>query len=247
MDKFQTGEHQIRQIDRYHMEKKPGAGIHPAARLFVVVVFLICVMSCPAGRLDILCGLAVFPVVTALWEEISLWQAICHFRVVLVFLVFVGLFNPWQAMIGILVKGIWAVCATWLLMSMLGIRGICAAMRWFHLPSILVTTVGLIYRYSTLWMREMQQMSQAYALRAPGKRGIAFRHWGSFLGLLLLRSVDRSREVYQAMLLRGYDPEHQMAIPAEKPEGTRSLAYVAIWSVVLLAVRILFLHAAWVG
>ena len=93
----------------------------------------------------------------------------------------------------------------------------------------------------------MQQMSQAYALRAPGKRGIAFRHWGSFMGLLLLRSVDRSREVYQAMLLRGYDPEHQMDIPAEKPEGIRSLAYVAIWSVVLLAVRILFLHAAWVG
>ena len=42
----------------------------------------------------------------------------------------------------------------------------------------------------------------AYALRAPGEKGIHFRAWGSLLGQLLLRSVDRAQLVYESMLLR---------------------------------------------
>ncbi|MBQ1407612.1 MAG: hypothetical protein IIY88_05715 [Eubacterium sp.] len=47
-------------------------------------------------------------------------------------------------------------------------------------------------------------MSEAYHLRAPGQKGIHFSAWGSFLGQLLLRSMDRAQELYSSMLLRGY-------------------------------------------
>ena len=47
-------------------------------------------------------------------------------------------------------------------------------------------------------------MTDAYHLRAPGQKGIHVSAWGSFLGQLLLRSMDRAQELYSSMLLRGY-------------------------------------------
>ena len=47
-------------------------------------------------------------------------------------------------------------------------------------------------------------MTEAYHLRAPGQKGIHISAWGSFLGQLLLRSMDRAQELYSSMLLRGY-------------------------------------------
>ena len=47
-------------------------------------------------------------------------------------------------------------------------------------------------------------MTDAYHLRAPGQKGIHISAWGSFLGQLLLRSMDRAQELYSSMLLRGF-------------------------------------------
>ena len=50
-------------------------------------------------------------------------------------------------------------------------------------------------------------MAQAYSLRAPGQKGIHISAWGSFLGQLLLRSMDRAQELYSSMELRGFRGE----------------------------------------
>ena len=47
-------------------------------------------------------------------------------------------------------------------------------------------------------------MTDAYHLRAPGQKGIHISAWGSFLGQLLLRSMDRAQELFSSMMLRGY-------------------------------------------
>ena len=54
-------------------------------------------------------------------------------------------------------------------------------------------------------------MSEAYSLRAPGQKGIHISAWGSFLGQLLLRSMDRAEALYQSMLLRGFRGEYYYA------------------------------------
>jgi len=51
---------------------------------------------------------------------------------------------------------------------------------------------------------ELAVMTDAYHLRAPGQKGIHISAWGSFLGQLLLRSMDRAQELYSSMILRGY-------------------------------------------
>ena len=57
-------------------------------------------------------------------------------------------------------------------------------------------------------------MTEAYRLRAPGQKGLHISAWGSFLGQLLLRSVDRGEELYGSMVLRGFRGEfHYAQVP----------------------------------
>ena len=63
-------------------------------------------------------------------------------------------------------------------------------------------------------------MTEAYKLRAPGQKGIHISAWGSFLGQLLLRSMDRAQELFGSMLLRGFQGEFFYAdVPPCKPSG----------------------------
>lgn len=80
-------------------------------------------------------------------------------------------------------------------------------------------------------------MSQAYALRAPGQKGINLKAWGSFAGLLLIRSIDRAQTVYESMQLRGFTGEFNDL----KNVKFRSadFLYLIFWCVILVAIRVL--------
>ena len=54
-------------------------------------------------------------------------------------------------------------------------------------------------------VEEALTMIQAYQLKNPQSKGIAFKDMGSFVGSLLVRSFERSNEVYSAMKCRGFD------------------------------------------
>ena len=79
------------------------------------------------------------------------------------------------------------------------------------MPDILVTLLLLTYRYIGVMLEEVVIMSEAYSLRAPGQKGIHISAWGSFLGQLLLRSMDRAEGLYHSMLLRGFRGEYYYA------------------------------------
>ena len=67
-------------------------------------------------------------------------------------------------------------------------------------------------------------MATAYRLRAPGQKGVHISAWGSFLGQLLLRSMDRAQQLYGSMLLRGYSGEFFYC----KPEKARARDYLFV-------------------
>ena len=62
----------------------------------------------------------------------------------------------------------------------------------------------MIYRYIFVLLDEVKKITLAYSLRAPGQKGIHFKVWGSLVGNLFLRTMDRSTDVYEAMCLRGF-------------------------------------------
>ena len=100
---------------------------------------------------------------------------------------------------------------------------------------MMVTLLLLTYRYAAVLAEEANVMTQAYSLRAPGQKGIHYSAWGSFLGQLLLRSMDRAEELYSSMLLRGYHGEFYYA--QERRSSLRDVLYAALWCALFAAAR----------
>lgn len=110
-------------------------------------------------------------------------------------------------MVTLMLKGVFSVLASYILIATTSIEKICYAMRLVHVPKIMVTQIMLTYRYIVLFLNEVDRITSAYALRAPNQKGIHFKVWGSLTGQLLLRSTDRATIVYESMTLRGYNGE----------------------------------------
>ena len=100
---------------------------------------------------------------------------------------------------------------------------------------MLVTLLLLTYRYAAVLAEEANVMTQAYSLRAPGQKGIHYKAWGSFLGQLLLRSMDRAEELYASMLLRGYRGEFHYA--GTRESKGKDFLYAALWCAFFAAAR----------
>ena len=84
-------------------------------------------------------------------------------------------------------------------------------------------------------------MTTAYHLRAPGQKGIHYSAWGSFLGQIFLRTVDRAQEVYDSMLLRGF--EGSFSHITLRKGNSRDLAFCAITLALLFFLRFVPLAA----
>ena len=139
--------------------------------------------------------------------------------------------------ISLICKGIFTLSAVSMLLYVIGLNGLCRALRTLGLPGGAVTVLLLTWRYLIVLLKEVSRMWQAYTLRAPGQRGIRVEAWGSFAGMLLLRSMDRAGAVYQSMLLRGFDGG-VISDGQENVHTGRSILYVVFWLGGLVFLRI---------
>lgn len=148
----------------------------------------------------------------------------------------IGISGGVLSMLSLMVKGILTVLASYLLIVTTTIDKICYAMRMLHIPRAIVTQIMLIYRYVTVLLRETGRVIQAYELRSPGQKGIRIDAWGSLVGMLLLRSMDRADDVYASMCLRGFHGE----FPAGAKIRMRGsdLVFLAVWAALFVLFRI---------
>lgn len=107
-------------------------------------------------------------------------------------------------MLTLMMKGVFCLMASFLLVATTSIEEICRALRRLHFPKMLTSLLLLTFRYISVLLEEVAIMTEAYHLRAPGQKGIHISAWGSFLGQLLLRSMDRAEALYESMELRGF-------------------------------------------
>ena len=222
MNKMQNALRELAEMDELAARASPIHALHPTAKLLATVAFIIVTLSYDKYDLSGLAPMVLWPV---LLFQISGIEVRCCFhklRVVLPLVMAVGLFNPIFdrtvvlrlgglsitggviSMITLMLKGVFCLSASFLLIATTPIDQLCAALRQLHVPKVLVTLLLLTYRYVGVMTEELAIMTEAYLLRAPGQKGIHLSAWGSFLGQLLLRSMDRAQELYASMLLRGY-------------------------------------------
>lgn len=229
--------------------------IHPLPKLLVSLLFILLTVSFGIYELSGLLKMGIYLIVLFVLGDISIKLLLKRMKVVLLLVCLVGIANPFfdretvflfgeaavtKGMISavtLMLKGIYAVSASYLLMVTTSMEDICYALRKLHVPKLFVTLLMLVYRYIILFLKEIERMTDAYALRAPGQKGIHYKVWGTFVGQLLLRSMDRAQTVYDSMMLRGYNGEFYLR--CKKKAGSSDYLYGVIWSVALACIRVL--------
>jgi cobalt/nickel transport system permease protein len=126
-------------------------------------------------------------------------------------------FSGLERFLSITLKSWISVQAAILLASTTTFPDILAGMRALHLPRLFVAIVGLMWRYLFVIVDEVLRMLRARQSRSGELLGSQNRPGGAVLwrarvtgamaGSLLLRSIERSDRIYNAMLSRGYDGE----------------------------------------
>jgi cobalt/nickel transport system permease protein len=126
------------------------------------------------------------------------------------------------------------------------------AMRALHVPQLLVSIFGLMWRYLFVLVDEATRLMRARLARSgqsdiPGTRSGGNISWrakvtGGMAGSLLLRAFERSDRIYMAMVSRGYDGEvRTLPLPDIRPAQW----VILIASLSLLGVLLGFAYLLW--
>lgn len=253
MNKMQKAIHELSEMDELAARSSPVHALHPAAKLITTIIYILITLSFDKYDFGGLVPMVLWPILLFQISGIEVKTCFYKLRIVLPLVMAVGLFNPFFdrsvllrlgslaisggviSMLTLMLKGVFCLMASFLLMATTPIDNLCAALRQLHLPKMIVTLLLLTYRYVGVMTEELAVMTDAYHLRAPGQKGIHISAWGSFLGQLLLRSMDRAQELYSSMLLRGY---HQHFHYADiKSFCTRDALYIFLCTAFFLLLR----------
>ena len=205
MNKMETALHELSQMDELAAQASPIHRLHPAAKLLTTILYIVLTVSFPKYALSGLIPMVLWPVLLFQISAIPVRTCFYKLRIVLPLVMAVGLFNPFfdrapllslgaltvsggvVSMVTLMLKGLFCLMASFLLMATTPIDSLCSALRKLHVPGLIVTLLLLTYRYVGVMTEELAIMTDAYLLRAPGQKGIHISAWGSFLGQLLLR------------------------------------------------------------
>lgn len=228
--------------------------VHPLAKIIVTITYIGIVVSYEKYHVTGLVMMFLYPVMLFIISEVPFWESIKKLRIVLPVCLLLGIANPffdqrYAIEIGsivittgmlsgltLIIKAIMAVFASYLLIATTGIEKICYALRKSHFPDILVTQILLTYRYITVLLEEADHILMAYALRAPGQKGIHYKVWGTLVGQLFLRSIERADKIYESMLMRGFTGNFDY-LPVKK-FGNKDAFYLVLWIVFFLFLRV---------
>ncbi len=247
MAKINSAAAELREMDDLAALSSPIHRLHPLSKLITTIAYIFFTVSFPKYDLSGLAVMALYPMLLFALSGIPVGECFRKLGIVLPLVCAVGLFNPLFdrtplltlgtlpvsggviSMVTLMLKGVFCLMASFLLAATTSMDALCAALRRLHVPPLIVTMLLLTYRYIGVMMEELAVMNVAYHLRAPGQKGVHYRAWGSFLGQLLLRSMDRAEELYASMQLRGFAGEFWYA------EGKRA----GVWDVLYSAAALL--------
>ena len=255
MSKLNSTIYEINCINDLANQDKWMNKLHPLVKLILTITYISFVVSFHKYNLSGIIGMTIYPIVLFITGDISFKDSLRRLRVVLPLVCFVGIFNPLFdkevliylngfdisggviSMITLMLKGILTVLAAYILIVTTTIEKICYAMTTIHIPKIFITQILFIYRYVTVLLNEANHITEAYSLRAPKQKGIHYKVWGSLIGQLLLKSMDKAENIYEGMSLRGYTGEFYYANIINY--RAKDYLYLITWLAIFAVIRFL--------
>ena len=253
MSEINTKIHELHHVDMMAGREGWLSGFHPLAKVLVTVIYILTVVSFDKYDLAGLLPMAVYLIIVMCLHGLDFQRIWKKAGPLFLMVGLVGAVNPFLdttplftmgritvtggvvSFATLALKGSYALCASAVLILSTSMEEICYALQVLHLPKELITVLLLIDRYVIVFMKEVERMSQAYSLRAPRQKGVHYKVWGSMLGQLLLRSMDRAENVYESMKLRGF--QATFTLQGKNYGKISSVCFVVIWVLVFLCLR----------
>lgn len=245
-------------LDMGRLDRLAGGhtGVHrldPRAKLLTTLVFLVCVVSFGKYEVAALLPFVVFPLALIARAQLPLGYLLGKVLVVAPFALLVGAANPyfdpdplvrlgsfslsggWVSYGSILVRFVLTVSAALVLIATTSFLGVCLGLQRLGLPQVMAVQLLLLYRYLFVLTAEGLRLVRARSLRSFGRRGTGVRVYGSLVGHLLLRTLDRARRIHLAMLTRGFDGRFHRRDPLRI--GIAEVGFTVGWCSLFLVFR----------
>jgi cobalt/nickel transport system permease protein len=215
----------IGRLDELGRLDTPAHRLDARAKAVVTLAFIIIVMSFPRYELSALTPFLLYPVTLLTLGRIPLRLILKKILVAAPFALIIGIFNPfldrepvaalgpfvisggWISFGSIMFRFVLTVGAALSLVACTGMHRLGAGLEQLGVPRVFVMQLLFLYRYLFVVADEGLKMMRGMELRSGGSRSLRLRVYGSLVGHLLLRSMDRAERVYRAMVARGFDGE----------------------------------------
>lgn len=262
MAEIATALFDLGRLDRLAYADTPVHRLDPRAKLLTTLIFLICVVSFDRYSVAGLLPFFLFPIVVITLAELPVGYLLKKVLMVAPLAVLVGIANPWfdptplLQLGGITLSGGWisyasillrfalTVTAALALIATTSFHGVCVALRRIGVPAPMTVQLLLAYRYLFVLASEGGRMARARSLRSFHRRGEGLAAYGSLVGHLLLRTIDRAQRIHRAMLARGFSGELHSPTPLHF--RTRDTLFLLGWSAAFLLFRLINLPQ-WLG
>ncbi len=203
-------------FDRYSDGLSPLHRFDVRLKLIVAFVLVLAIASMPpeeTGRI-IIC----LPVLLILWiaAQLPLTYLLKRLALLLPFVLIMSAALIWARRsvdpvgayhfaLHVLLKAGTAIIALTLVTSTTPFPRLLSGLRWFRVPGILTALLAFLYRFLYILIDEFERLSIGRRSRAFGHGlALAWRSRAWMLGTFLIRSIERSERIYQAMCARGW-------------------------------------------
>ena len=250
----------LRAIDELSRRQTLIHRVHPSAKALVAAAFILTATSFDKYEIAGLFPLFFYPVMLIALAELPYKTLLKRLLLMSPFALFIGLANPifdrtpqwafgplfvtggWLSLASILLKFALTTLAALLLIATTTLSDLGAALHRLGLPRPLVVQLLFLYRYLSVLLTEAGRMTQACELRAAPGSGLPYRTWGSLLGQLLLRTIDRAERIYAAMRCRGFTGEIKLL--RQQSFQKKDAYYLLLWLTFFLSCRLINLPHA---
>ena len=252
MSKIEDAIYEIHHMDNMANSNRFLNKIHPLVKLLIIVLYIIMLTSINKYDLIKTLSMSIFLIAVSIIGDLSIWHAVKKLKVIFILLFLVGIANPILdrniyfyigslpiysgiiSMITLFMKGSFAIISSYFLIATTSIENICYALKLIHIPNVIVTVIMLIYRYMIVFLKELQRIWTAYSMRAPKQNGFNIKSWGSMIGSLMIKSIDKAQVVYESMEMRGFNPD--TCFVKEQKISTASYMFLILGIMLILAI-----------
>jgi cobalt/nickel transport system permease protein len=228
--------------------------IDSRGKVITTLLFVSLVVSYPKYEVVALLPYFIFPILLLTLSDTPFMYILKRVLIVAPFAIFIGIFNPlfdtghvvisggitlssgWISFLSIMLKFVLTISAALILIATTSFPAVCQALNKLGIPSLFTSQLLFLYRYIFVLAEETMRMVRARDMRSFHNHGSGIRTVARLIGILFIRTVERSERIYHAMLCRGFHG----TFPAVRSSrfSMRDAVFILVSSAVLIALRV---------